>query len=107
MGLCVDPVSLVLLSQRLIRSDIPDLKLLNSCEFPAETQNDYDAPVLMKCPMQDAPCRSQQGLVYLSGDSRAGGARCLLLLLKEASLPGHLVQQEQGPLGHVRRPRYI
>ncbi|KAF3860489.1 hypothetical protein F7725_000744, partial [Dissostichus mawsoni] len=40
--------------------------------------------------------------LYLSGDPGAGGARSLLLLLKEAPLPGHLVQQEQSPLGDER-----
>lgn len=44
---------------------------------------------------------------HLSGNARAGGSRLQLLLLKQASLPGHLVQQEQGPLGHIWGPRHL
>lgn len=43
----------------------------------------------------------------LSGASRAAGGPSLMLLFKQFSLPGHLIKQQQSPLGHVWKSHHF
>lgn len=62
------------------------------------TWGSTDGGVSLKCSLWE---------LHLFGASWAGGGPGLLLLFKQFSLPGHLIKQQQSPLGHIWISHYF